>query len=329
MFRYKVKWKKFWFTTLIFIQWVRFQFSNLLGTVWLAPVKLRALLLLLTPILVPRYIFYGLKILLTPRSHSVNADCHVVIISYARQYNILLVARLALSCSFVGKVTICNNNPDVDLSHTKLALDDSRVELLQMSEPTRQGIRLQLAAQSDFPFHIQPDDDMFLTLGHYRRLYDSLKENSDFPVGICGQILVENNSCVHATTRSTWETRAFGFATVPSSSPLLTLNCVYAFTKSQAERAMELCKELQLGPLQNLANGEDILISNAGLEPCHIIDGGRYLNCASSNDPVLATHNGPDFDNQRMALLKKLKGYLPFDYPEQTDLQEKEKCKTA
>lgn len=229
-------------------------------------------------------------------------SCCVVLLSYRRPANIPFLVESFLRCDFVGKVVVSNNNPEVDLAAALAGLDDQRLELVEQPKPTRQGIRFALAEQNAgrFEYFISPDDDRFLLPSQLRRLFAALVAEPAVPHGIEGEV---------RAAAGDWEDYPFkvGHAADGSADHLTGY---YAFTRLHLRRALEIFDRLGWKKLDEVGNGEDIVLSFAGDGKPRIHDLGPILQCTSWYAAGIATWTThADFFAQRRELHERLEAH--------------------
>lgn len=228
--------------------------------------------------------------------------CCVVLLSYRRPANLDVLLHSVLRCEFVERVIVCNNNPEVRLAGL-LTAEDPRVTLLEQPRPTRQGIRLRLAAESGARFILSIDDDLFLTPEQLGLLFWRLVEAPRVPHGLSGEVA----RAPEAGTKYPYD-----IDVSRRSQEVDHLTRVYGFTDAHAREALGLAGELGLPPPEALGNGEDLLLSFAGEGRPRIHDVGPLLQCMSWNRPGIATcRTLPDFFAERVALHQRLRELRP------------------
>ena len=238
--------------------------------------------------------------LATSRNKITNQECCVVILSYARAFNIELIIRSVAKCSFVKTIVVSNNNPEVPMEKVVGDLGIDKLVRVQQKEKTRQGIRLALAAEYPHENYIFIDDDMLLTPRHLELLFMRLVDDPSVPHGITGEVNAEEN-VGHKRTDYPWNIAVKGDRIVEH------LNNIYALTKEHLERAFYLHDAARLPEWAQFANGEDILISCSGNGQPRIHDIGVVLNCMSSKDDDLATYKSrPGFFEERVKVRSKI-----------------------
>jgi glycosyltransferase involved in cell wall biosynthesis len=210
----------------------------------------------------------------------------IVFLSYKRPQNIEPLVRSALKCSFVAKVIVCNNNPDVRLE-SWVGVSDSRLVLLNQNKNLGPGYRFDIAIREPGDYFCFIDDDVFLYPEQIRQLFSSLLEDPSVPHGVRGQVVFDNQDFVDGI---------YG-----KECKVDILNGVYAFTKAHLEEYFRLDKELN-----GLPRVDDIVLSFSGesAPSCH--DVGEILLCPTEALPGIALWKEPDFLTHRLAALERL-----------------------
>lgn len=225
--------------------------------------------------------------------------CCVVVLSYRRPANIPWIVESYLKCDFVGKVVVTNNNPEVDLATYLEGIDDPRLELIQQTALTRQGIRFALAEKNAgrFAFFISPDDDRFLTPQQIRTLFAALVAEPAVPHGIEGESRVPSTDpkvypFVVGTVRDGYTDHLTGY---------------YAFSRLHLRRCLETFEALGWTRPEAVGNGEDIVLSFSGNTQPRIHDLGPILQCESWSLAGVATwQTHENFFQERTALHDRL-----------------------
>jgi len=227
----------------------------------------------------------------------------IVLLSYRRAENIAPLVHSYLRCGWVGTVVVCNNNPEVDLA-PQLGEGLPNVRLIQRPRRTRQGIRLALAAElaAEHPYLATIDDDIFFTPDQLRALFDALVDDPECVHGFQGERLPRPGE------RPTWMFKNYDYVLgyQGDDSEVEHLTNAYFFTREQATRAVSLAKEHGMGELEDLGNGEDILLSASGRRKPRIHRVGPVLSCFSSTLADVATCATASFFDERRRVVDLL-----------------------
>lgn len=203
--------------------------------------------------------------------------------------NIEWQARSLLKCSFIKKVIITNNNPEIKIEE-KLTINDQR--LLVINQPVRRGAgsAWYVASQEDFPLILVLDDDLLLFPHQIAVLINKLANNPEIPHGLIGQcgstyclnqdIEVDNQYEVYAATKI----HALRFVKIVD----LLSNSGYV-----SHRTIEVW-------------GDDIILSHVGVGKHRIHDAGYLLCCPTSTEKGVATYKEPLFQEKRIEVRKAL-----------------------
>lgn len=221
--------------------------------------------------------------------------CVVVLLSHNRYRNMDLIVRSALHNNFVSKLIVSNSNPTIQIADW-VQVNDPRLVLIDETEPTQPGHRFVLADLEAGDYFLSVDDDIFLTPAQWAAFFDCLVQTPEVPHGLTGNqyqpgTSSSNGSPFHQLTRVNQETDA--------------LIGAFAFTRQHLDRLFQLAETLDMPNLTLVRNGEDILLSFAGLGKPHIHDIGPIWACASNGLPGVAlwqTHT--DFWAERIRLFE-------------------------
>lgn len=233
-----------------------------------------------------------------PSMNTGGKTCAVILLSHNRPQNLEILVRGALHNAFVTKVVVSNSNRKVCIGDW-VSVKDKRLRLIDETESTQPGHRFVLADREPGDYFLSVDDDIFLTPRQWGRLFECLLQNESVPHGITGQqyrpgAISSNGSPFHHVAEAEAEVDV--------------LIGAYAFTRSHLGRLFTLAEKLGMGPVSNLHNGEDILLSFAGAGlPC-IHNFGRIFCCASSGLPGVAIwQSQQNFWAERVELFEKLR----------------------
>jgi hypothetical protein len=260
----------------------------------------------LVPVTLVRHTAWVLWLRFGPRVHLPpgTPPLAVILLSYKRPKNIEWLVRSYLQCSFVAKVVVSNNNPEVDLERLAPILADPRVELIRQAVPTKQGVRFTLAAEraDQYGYFASPDDDCFLYPHQIRRLHAELLEAPQVPHGIAGEV----------------RRKVLDMATYPfdvgmrGDREVDHLTDYYLFTGAQARTALEIYREMGWDDPSRLGNGEDIALSFSGAGKPRVHEVGRRLRCNSAWAAGIATWSThQNFFAERVMIHGKLRKLRP------------------
>ena len=184
--------------------------------------------------------------------------------------NIRTILDGVLTCGFVDRVIVSNNNPDVDLSGY-IPQRDPRLQLIQQEQHTGPSYRYDLARLYDSEYYIFIDDDVFPNPWQLRLVFEALLRTPAQPHGSEGEL---------------FETEPAGVVTVKSKSllpgvmtgPVDVILHTYFFTKAHLERYFELLEAMGV-PNAEVHSSEDVIISFAGTERPIFVDVGYMPYC--------------------------------------------------
>ncbi|MDX1998278.1 MAG: glycosyltransferase family A protein [Thermoanaerobaculia bacterium] len=228
----------------------------------------------------------------------------VVLLSYKRPANVEWLVRSYLRCSFVGKVIVSNNHPEIDLERLAPSLADPRVELIRQPEPTKQGVRFPLALEraGDLGYFLSPDDDCFLYPHQIERLYRHLLAAPEVPHGISGEVRQPVKDMTH-----------YPFAIgVRGEREVDHLTELYLFSREHVLTTLEIYRQLGWHEASRVGNGEDIALSFSGPGRPRIHRYGRRLRCNSAWAEGIATWSShQNFFAERVMIHAKLRKLRP------------------
>lgn len=228
----------------------------------------------------------------------------VILLSYKRPANVEWLVRSYLRCSFVGKIIVSNNNPEIDLERLAPSLADPRVKLIRQPVATRQGVRFPLALEhaGDLEYFLSPDDDCFLYPHQIESLYRRLLAQPEIPHGIAGEV-----------RRPVKDMKSYPFAIgVRGDEEVDHLTELYLFTAQQARTALEIYQQLGWHDAARVGNGEDIVLSFSGRGKPRIHRYGRRLRCNSAWAEGIATWSShQNFFAERAMIHGKLRKLRP------------------
>jgi hypothetical protein len=221
--------------------------------------------------------------------------CVVVLLSHNRYRNMDLIIRSALHNTFVSKLIVSNSNRHIRMADW-VQVRDPRLVLIDETEPTQPGHRFVLADREAGDYFLSVDDDIFLTPAQWAAFFDCLVQTPEVPHGLTGNqyrpgTTSSNGSPFHQVTGVNQQTDA--------------LIGAFAFTRQHLARLFQLAETLAMPNLTLVRNGEDILLSFAGLGKPQIHDIGPIWACASNGLPGVAlwqTHT--DFWAERIRLFE-------------------------
>lgn len=231
-----------------------------------------------------------------PQSQFPNKSCVVILLSHNRPHNMDILIRGALHQNFVSKVIVSNSNPSIKISDW-VNIEDSRLVLIDETIPTQPGHRFVIANQEDSNYFLSIDDDIFLMPHQWVTFFDKLVENDQVTHCLTGNVylpgtIASNGSPFHQVTE------------VEQDVDVLVGS--FAFTREHLQRMFHLAHTLGINEMSNVRNGEDILLSFAGIRSPRVHNIGHVWSCASSSLPGVAlwqTHK--NFWQERINLFEQ------------------------
>ena len=232
-----------------------------------------------------------------PPPFASRKKCTVVLLSHNRPQNISVLAQCALRNGFVRKLIVSNSNRNVRIADW-VSHCDNRLVLVDETRPTLPGHRFVIADQEPGDYFLSIDDDIFLTPRQWAAFFERLVRDEDAPHGITGQIYRPG---VQFTNGSEFHHRESVEEIVD------VLIGAYAFTRKQLERLFVLARAIGINCLSDVGNGEDILLSFAGVRAPRIHDLGRVFLCASTSlSGVALWTTRKSFWEERHSLLEQV-----------------------
>jgi len=206
-----------------------------------------------------------------------------------RMKNIEPLIRAALKCTFVEKVIVSNNNPQLRIRDW-VKITDRRLTMTDQVVRRGAGYQWELIKQEAAHFALAIDNDILLFPRQMASLFAHLAAKPEVPHGLAGET---------------------GLGYIQSQeTEVNTLFQVYAVTGRHVQRYFDQLKAIERID-QAVADsveifGDDLVISalGAGLPLIHNI--GLVLRCATANRIGVATFSLADFDAKRAAIQKCL-----------------------
>jgi glycosyltransferase involved in cell wall biosynthesis len=236
----------------------------------------------------------------------------IVVPSYKRPENLHPLVRALLKASFVERIIVSNNNPDIRMEDW-IGLRDERLHIINQPKRTAPGIRFSLARETQGRFFATIDDDIFLSPTQLRTLFEALVRAPAMPHGVRGERYAPDEPMPYSR-----EFLENFMGTVPDyggwrpgmegvDASVDVINGVYFFTREHLEELFRLAGELKLD-VPELFNGEDILLSFCGTERprIHALE-DRFLNCLSEVRRGVATFVQEGFYPRRTQLFLSLR----------------------
>ena len=226
----------------------------------------------------------------------------VLLLSYKRVRNMEPIAEAALRCDFVEKVVVSNNNPDVRIGDW-IRLKDERLVLIDQPRRTPPGVRFRLARQEPGFYFLSIDDDVLLAPDQIRTLFAAMVARPGAPHGILGENYAGD---AKPGFPPYWSVNLLG-----REMQVDNLNTVYGFTRAHLAEMERLAGRLGID-LDEMGNGEDVLLSASGDERAWVHDVGPVALCLSSHRRGIATWaSRPRFFTDRKELFLSLRELRP------------------
>jgi hypothetical protein len=252
-----------------------------------------------------------------PVSSALPEKLTVVLLSYKRPQNLHPIIRALLKASFVERIILSNNNPDIRMEDW-VGLRDERLRIINQPKRTAPGIRFSLARETQGRFFATIDDDVYLSPTQLRTLFEALVRAPAMPHGVRGERYAPDEPMPY-----THEQLENFMGKVPDyggwrpgmegvNASVDVINGVYFFTREHVEEMFRLAEALKLD-VDGLFNGEDILLSFCGTERPLIHDlGDRFLNCLSEVRHGVATFTQEGFYPRRTEFFQALRELKPL-----------------
>ena len=234
-----------------------------------------------------------------PVHHDGPEKLTVILLSFKRPENIPYIVRSYLRLPYVRRIIVSNNNPELRMADW-LHETDPRVRMVDQPEPTRCGIRYELAREDDGDFFITVDDDLFLTPAQIHRVFLELVRNPAAPHGVQGaEVILPEGRFVPAIRGV--------------ERQLDILNRLYALTRAHLEEYFRLMALLGLKTWKDVDVTEDIVASFSGQTKPWIHDVGTWADCPTGNRKDVALwRSEEDFRAQRRERFRRLAELKPL-----------------
>ena len=245
---------------------------------------------------------------------TLNTDASATVIlssyNYKRMQNIEPIIRSVLRCRFIDKIIVTNNNPQIDI-HNWVKIEDPRIQLI--NQPFRRpcGYRWILAKEEPGRYFLAIDDDLFLFPEQLRKLFYQLTQQPEVPHGLSGSIYKPPEAAnldqpQHSHFRQ-------------KEMEVDVLHEVYAVTTDHVKNYFEYSNKLKAhqglssdmfyssGDSVTLADADDILISQGGMDRPRIHNFGGLLACPTAHEIGVAVWKKEDFTDKRLKILEAIK----------------------
>jgi hypothetical protein len=255
---------------------------------------------LITPRNIARELFFRLYTLNGHFGRQVsipgNLRTVAIIPSYSkkRARNLDPLVRNLLKCTFLKKVIVSNNNPEIQVEDW-VKVRSPRLQLI--NQPVRRGCGYSfiLAGKEDADIFISIDDDFLVRPSQTARLVKYIIANPAVPHGLDG---VDTNGEFHQYTEMDID----------------ILYNIYGCTSALVKRYLEIVEKMIA--TKNVPNeaieifSPDVVISRLGEGKGRIHNLGFNLRCRTANTPGVALHMQKDFNNPRFQVDAALKELL-------------------
>jgi len=255
------------------------------------------------------------------RESSVSSDLPqkltVVLLSYKRQANLHPILRELVKCSFIDRIILSNNNPEVRMEDW-VGVQDERLTIINQARRTAPGIRFELARESTGRYFATIDDDIFLSAANVRTLFEHLVRDPRRVHGYRGERYLPNErpsfpfDLLEKVLGPRYDLCGWRPMLENHEGEVDVINCVYFFTREHLEELFRLGGQLGLN-LHTLRNGEDILLSSSGegRPRIHALP-HRVLDCITDAKRGVATFTSDNFYPERTRLFVDLKAIKPW-----------------
>ena len=231
----------------------------------------------------------------------------VLLQSYQRPWNIDRLVRAAARCTFVDKILLSNNHPDIDLGK-RLTFRDPRLVLIQNRVNRRAGFRWHVAREESAEYMLSIDDDVFLFPDQIARLFRALIQDSQVPHGLFGTVY----RGLPAITRD--ERKKTESYVYQREAEVDVLHRVYGISRIHLEGYFRyLDRSRVYHPLSEDSVGDDIAISFTSRRRPRVHDLGPVLLCPSNSWAGIALHQEKDFFARRKEILMECMRLQPRD----------------
>jgi len=243
------------------------------------------------------------------KKQSITSDKKVTVIlqSYKRCETINELACSILKCSFVEKLIISNNNPEI-IMEDWINRSDPRMILINNSERRGAGYRWILAEKENAEYFIAIDDDLFISPKQIKALFLNLIQDPDIPHGLFGSIFPKRISDLNEDDVNKYRQYLSSV-----NSEVDAIHRIYAVTKAHADTFIDYIKQMQSDAFGEKALGiedvenvaDDMVISCTSKYKPRIHYMGYILsspNCATKGVALFSTEK--DFTKRRLMILK-------------------------
>lgn len=218
----------------------------------------------------------------------------VLLLNYRRSWNMEMLVRSFLRCSFVERVLLWNNGVPSSLQGVRV-IENARVSIDGMGGNQGTIARFYMAQRERGTHFLAVDDDVFLFPSQVRTLFSCLVADPHHVHGVVGQQV--------GVTGEVFEGREEYSGTID------ILSRVYTFTQEHLNEFFQLLECLGMHDevqFQELTAGDDIVLSfcGEGKPLCHCV--GTILSCPTCALPGIAVFKEPGFWDYRSRLFRQL-----------------------
>jgi hypothetical protein len=221
------------------------------------------------------------------------ARCTAVIASYLRPENIQAIVNALVKCSFINKIVISNQNPNITMENY-VDTEDDRVLILNSLKREYPGYRFKVASTFPGEHFMILDDDIFMFPEQIRKFFSHLVSDPSVPHGFHGTRYV----------RIAGKAGRFRYEHVAGRDAVVdVLHQGYAVSGDHIKRMLEigcLLAEQDLFKSEDRRNFvDDILISFSSNSRARVHNLAPILTCPTSLEPDIAVSGQIDFDRNR------------------------------
>ena len=204
----------------------------------------------------------------------------VILLNHKRPWNMEMIVRSLLKCTFVEKIILCNNGAEEPVCPQH---SNPRIQIITLPYNGKPIHRFVLAQQESSDFFLFIDDDIFLSPKQIKNVFFSLIKDPSHVHGVCGERISPEK----------FEHYLHG-----CDMELSILSRVYACGREHIARFFTLVGMLGQEHLAIAPFRDDILLSMSGREKplCHDI--GSLLSCPSCAKKGIAVFRDDRFTNE-------------------------------
>lgn len=220
----------------------------------------------------------------------------VVVLAYQveRMKNVESLIRSALKCTFVEKVIVSNNNPQLHIRNW-VKLTEPRLILLDQSVRRGAGYRWELIRRESADFCLAIDDDILLFPKQIARLTGHLIAQPTVPHGLAGE--TDSGYIQQQETAVNFLCQVYAVSRQLVQAYFDRVQAIRFLDPTAAEKVEFF--------------GDDLVISSAGADLPLIHNIGVVLRCTTASQNGVAISTLPGFNAERVVIRRSLNATQP------------------